>query len=186
MNEADSDHVEEARQQLGWLLAACAKGDRAAFRRLYELTSRQVFGITSAVLRDRGLAEEVAQEVYLSIWRQASRFDGKRGSAFSWVASIARNRAIDRLRAERARGFVEYTDTLPELALHPENGLGSVEALALRTALDGLRAEYRRAVLLNYFQGYSHSELAKVLGVPVGTAKSWVSRGLTALREALA
>jgi RNA polymerase sigma-70 factor (ECF subfamily) len=121
----------------------------------------------------------------VSIWQRAESFDAKKGNPLAWMAAIARNRAIDRLRSERARGFVIATDELPELAGNDPPAGFAVEAVALRRALNDIRPEFRKALLLSYFKGYTHTELAGALDVPVGTAKSWVRRGLAALKEAL-
>lgn len=175
----------ERRQRIAKLIESCGKGDRTSFRQLYDLSSRFVFGVVLAVLHDREAAAEIAQEVYVSIWQRAGSFDARKGNPLAWMASIARNRSIDRLRADRARGFVTVTDKLPELAGDdPPSGL-AVETVALRRALDTLRPEFRQALLLSYFKGYTNTELAGALDVPVGTAKSWVRRGLAALKEAL-
>ena len=175
----------EQRRRLSELIEACAEGDRAAFRRLYDLSARFVFGVVRAVLHDAEMAEDVAQEVYVSIWKRANSFDTQKGNPLAWVAAIARNRAIDRLRAERARGFVTYSDELPELASAEPSAETAVDALAVRRMIADLRPEFREALLLTYFKGYTHSELAGVMNVPVGTAKSWVRRGLAALKETL-
>ena len=176
----------EQRRRLAQLIEACGKGDRVAFRRLYDLSARFTFGVIQAVLRDAEMAEEVAQEVYVSVWKRASSFDTEKGNPLAWMAAIARNRAIDRLRAERARGFVSYSDDVPDIVDDAAPADLTVDALAVRKVLADLRPEFRQALLLTYFQGYTHSELAGVLNVPVGTAKSWVRRGLSALQEALA
>src|SRR5262245_6129038 len=177
--------ADERRRQIAELIGACAAGDRPAFRRLYDLSSRFVCGIIRAILRDNEMMAEVAQEVYVSIWQRAGSFDDATRNPLAWIAAIARNRAIDRLRAERARGFIVATDELPDIAGDdPPAGL-LVEAVAARRALADLRPEFRRALLLSFFKGYNHTELAGVLGVPVGTAKSWVRRGLAALKEVL-
>lgn len=173
------------RRKLTELMAATAEGDRAAFRRLYDLSIRFVFGIVVAVMRDQQLSEEIAQEVYVTIWKRAKSFDVQKGNPLAWMAAIARNRAIDRLRAERARGFVSFTDEVPDLADDKNEAELTVDAIALRRMLEDLRPEFRQALLLSYFQGYTHAELAAVLDVPLGTAKSWVNRGLAALREML-
>jgi len=176
---------DERRRQIAELIGACAAGDRPAFRRLYDLSSRFVCGIIRAILRDSEMVAEVAQEVYVSIWQRAGSFDDETRNPLAWIAAIARNRAIDRLRAERARGFIAATDELPDIADdYPPAGL-LVEAVAARRALADLRPEFRRALLLSYFKGYTHTELARALDVPVGTAKSWVRRGLAALKVAL-
>ena len=182
---ADPAAEDERRRQIAELIGACAAGDRPAFRRLYGLTSRFVCGIIRAILRDSEMVAEVAQEVYVSIWQRAGSFDDETRNPLAWIAAIARNRAIDRLRAERARGFIAATDELPDIADdYPPAGL-LVEAVAARRALANLRPEFRRALLLSFFKGYNHTELADALDVPVGTAKSWVRRGLAALKEVL-
>ena len=167
------------------LLAACAAGDRSAFRRFYDLSSRYVFGVVLAVLRDREMAAEVAQETYVRIWKRAGQFDAECGNPLSWTGSVARNCAIDRLRAERARGFVEYSDEVPDVVRNSDPAAQTLDSMVIRRLLMDLRPEYRQALLLCYFQGYTYIELANVLDVPVGTAKSWVRRGLAAMKEAM-
>lgn len=167
------------------LLAACAAGDRAAFRRFYDLSSRYVFGVVLAVLRDREMAAEAAQETYVRIWKRAGQFDVKCGNPLSWTGSVARNCAIDRLRAERSRGFVEYSDEVPDVVTNADPAAQTLDSMVIRRLLQDLRPEYRQALLLCYFQGYTYIELANVLDVPVGTAKSWVRRGLAAMKEAM-
>lgn len=175
----------EQSRELAELLEACAREDRIAFRRFYELSSRYVFGVTLAILRDRETASEVAQETYVRIWRRASQFNLNSGNPLSWIGSIARNCAIDRLRSDRARGFVEFSDEVPDIAAGPDPAIQMLDSMVIRRLLEELRPEYRRAILLCYFQGYSYNELATVLDVPTGTAKSWVRRGLAALKEAM-
>ncbi len=175
----------EQRRRLTGLLEACGKGDRAAFRRLYDLSVNFVFGVVRAILRDKDIAEEVAQEVYVSIWRRAGSFDTEKGNPLAWMAAIARNKAIDRLRAERARGFIYFSDNVPDIASETVPADIAADSIAVRQVLDDLRPEFRQALLLTYFQGYTHTELADVMNVPVGTAKSWVRRGLNALKEGL-
>ena len=175
----------EQRRRSAELIEASANGDRTAFRRLYDLSARFVFGVVMAILRDREMAEEVAQEVYISIWKNANAFDSEKGNPLAWMAAIARNRAIDRLRVERARGFITFTDEVPDIADESNVADALPEAIAVRRVLAELRPDFRRALMLTYFHGYTHSELACVLDIPVGTAKSWVRRGLAALKEAL-
>lgn len=170
---------------LNQLLSDCGSGNRAAFRRLYDLTSRFVFGLATTVLRDRQIAEEVAQEVYVTIWKKAASYNKAKGNPMAWIGAIARNRAIDRLRAERARGFIDFTDEVPDLADDSLSAEMAADAIAVRRVIDGLRPEFRKALLLSYFNGYTNAELAEVLDVPIGTAKSWVRRGLAAVKEAL-
>ena len=184
-NRGNRADICEQRRRLAASIEDCAAGDRAAFRRLYDLSARFVFGVALSILSDQGLAEEVTQEVYVTIWKRADSFDTKKGNPLAWMAAITRNRAIDRLRAERARGFVSYSDEVPDIAGNDLPADLTVDAIAVRRALADLRPEYRNALLLFYFKGYTHSELAGVLNVPVGTAKSWVRRGLAALKETL-
>jgi RNA polymerase sigma-70 factor (ECF subfamily) len=171
--------------RLAELLGACASGDRAAFKDLYDETSRLLFGIVVTVLRDREIAQEVTQEVYVTIWRKAASFDVARGNPLPWMRSIARNRAIDRIRAERARGFVQYTDEVPDIADIGPGAETSLDAVVVRRALEKLRPEYRKALLLSYFKGYTNAELAELLDIPVGTAKTWLRRGLQDLKAEL-
>ncbi len=102
-----------------------------------------------------------------------------------WISSIARNRAIDRLRADRTRGFVRFSDDVPDIADDRLDGDAPLDTLVLTRALVGLRPEYRKIILLSYFRGYTQSELSDLLDLPLGTVKSWMKRGLADLREAL-
>ena len=175
----------ELRARLLDLIAECADGNRTSFRRLYDLTSHRVFGIVLAVLRNRATAEEVAQEVFVQIWRQADAFRAEQANPLGWISSIARNRAIDRLRADRARGFVQFSDEVPDIADNRLDIDAPLDTLVLTRALSGLRPEYRKIILLSYFKGYTQSELSELLDLPLGTVKSWMKRGLAELREAL-
>lgn len=172
--------------QLAELLQATAKGDRRLFRELYDQTSRFTFGIILAVLRRRDWAEEIAQEVYVSIWSSAGEFNPAQGDPLAWIARLARNRAIDRLRKERGRGQAAIS-LLPlhELEIAAADKI-SPEGIAVRKALSDIKGDYRQALLLAYFQGCSHREIAEHLDIPLGTAKSRVRRGLAQLKEALA
>jgi len=172
-------------RQLSGFLTDCASGDRAAFRRLYDLSSRYVFGVALAITRDRDTARDVAQEAYVRIWKRAKQFRPDAGNPLSWIGTIARNCAIDRLRSDRTRGFIHYTDDVPDLADGTDSASQTLDCMVLRKLLDDLRPDYRRALMLCYFQGYTYIELASVLEIPVGTAKSWVRRGLASLREAI-
>ncbi|MEM7507906.1 MAG: sigma-70 family RNA polymerase sigma factor [Pseudomonadota bacterium] len=178
-------NAEEDRARLIGLLQQAGEGDRAAFRAVYELSSRFVFGLIVAMLHGREVAEEVTQEAYVTIWQRARSYDPAKGNPLAWIATIARNKAIDRLRAERARGFVSYHGDLPEIALEIDTETASVDAITVARLLADLKPEYREALLLSYFRGYTHAELSEALGVPLGTAKSWVRRGLAAMKQAL-
>lgn len=175
----------EQSRLLADLLGACAEGDRAAFRRLYEQSSRYVFGVALGILKDRDIAADVAQETYVRIWKRAGQFRPDSGSPTSWIGSIARNCAIDRLRSERARGFVQYSDEVPDIGGEADPAARTLDAMVITRLMKDLRPEYRKALLLCFFQGYTYVELAGVMDVPVGTAKSWVRRGLAALKDAM-
>lgn len=175
----------ELRARLLELIDACGAGNRPAFRRLYDLTSHRVFGIVLAVLRNRAAAEEVAQEVYVQIWRTAGSFKTEQANPMGWISSIARNRAIDRLRSDRSRGFVQFSDEVPDIADDNVTTDGPLDTLVLTRALSKLRPEYRKIILLSYFRGYTQSELSELLDLPLGTVKSWMKRGLAELRETL-
>ncbi|MEZ5666404.1 MAG: sigma-70 family RNA polymerase sigma factor [Alphaproteobacteria bacterium] len=172
---------------VGALLLDVAAGSRPAFRALYASCGRRVHGVVLAVLRDRELAREVTQDVFVAIWQQAGRFDPAAGSATSWIGTIARNRAIDRLRAERSRGYGRSdADPLDDQIAASAEPAVSADSLSVRRALAAMRPEYRRALMLAYWRGYTHAELAQAMGVPLGTAKAWVRRALAAMRETLA
>lgn len=177
--------VAEQSRIMASLLEACAQGDRQAFKRFYDVSSRYVFGVVLAILKDREMAAEVAQETYVRIWKRAGQFKADGGNPLSWTGSVARNCAIDRLRAERARGFVEFSDQVPDVVDNPDPETQHLDSMVIRRLLKDLRPEYRQALLLCYFQGYTYIELASLLDVPVGTAKSWVRRGLAAMKEAM-
>lgn len=169
---------------IGGLVLACAAGDREAFRRLYALTAPAVFGVLVAMLRDREAAADLAQEVYVAVWRSAESFRPERSDALAWLMTIARNRALDRLRAGRISGVQAPVEDVPDLAADLPPG-GAVDAVVLRRALAALRPELRRALALVVLRGYTLDELAHTLNVPASTSRSWVRHGLMALREAL-
>jgi len=174
------------------LLARMAGGDEGALRELYDRTSRRVYGLALAVLRDAAAAEDVALEVYLQAWRQAERFDAATGSALAWLSTLARTRAIDAWRARRRQAArQEALDVQAELLVSeapgPEaRGQQAERAARVRTAVDALPPEQRRALQAAFFSGLTHVEVAAALGQPLGTVKTRIRAGLTALRAALA
>jgi len=175
--------------ELDDLLARIARRDRDALRALYGRFSTAVFSLARRILTDGGDAEDVLQEVFVQVWREAERFDRTRGSVAAWLMSIARNRAIDRLRSRRrgdaARQEKELTDLLEPAAAVDDRVALESEAARVRAALGSLPAVQREALLLSYFGGRSHSEIAVDMGIPIGTVKSRIASGLVALRTAL-
>lgn len=172
------------------LLAGCARQDRAAFERLYRLTAPKLHALCLEVLRRRELAEEVLQDVYAQIWREANRFEAYRAAPMTWMTVMARNRAIDVLR-RRANTVKSYDENIEhdDLAGEDSDPMAYVQRLgeseALRRCLERLRAQQRNAILMAFFQGLSHRQLSDALNQPVGTVKSWIRRGLGQLKECL-
>ena len=163
------------------LLAATAAGDRSAFRSLYEEAGPRLLGVARRILRRPELAEEALQEGFVRIWRSAARFDRSRGSGFTWMAVIVRRVALDRIPASRREDALEpaLAETLSDEAPDP------VHEPRLRPCLEALEDSHRRSVVLAFVYGLSHSEIAERLKAPLGTAKSWVRRGLQQLRDCL-
>lgn len=187
------DPASERRElaQAGDLLAAIGHGDRRAFAEFYRLTSPRIFGLLIRMLGCPEQAREAMQDCYVRVWRRAETFRPMRGEPSAWLVSVARNRALDLLRARRSRTeSTEVGDSeLEELAdagAGPEHQLlFSDDCNRLDHCLRQLRPEMRRALMLAFFDGCSHNELAEVLGAPLGTVKSWVRRGLAQLRACL-
>lgn len=171
------------------LLDRSAAGDAAAFKTLYDATSAKLFGVILRILHERGEAEDVLQEVYTTVWRKAAEFDATRASPVTWMATIARNRAIDRLRARGSRpttpleAAAEVRDTAPAA---DEMIDASDDARRLHAALNTLDARHAAAIRSTYFEGLTYEALALREGVPVGTLKSWVRRGLLRMQGAMA
>ena len=174
---------------LGADLRAASRGDQQAFARVYDATSPRVYGLVLRVLRNPALAEEVAQECFLEIWRQAARFDPERGSALSWMLTIAHRRAVDRVRAVEAseRRDVQYEQAsrTSERDSTGETVESRLEAQRVRAALQGLTQAQREAIELAYFGGYTHTEVAAMLDLPLGTAKTRIRDGLIRLRDTM-
>jgi RNA polymerase sigma-70 factor (ECF subfamily) len=167
------------------LLAAVARQDARAFRTLYDRTSGRLMAVTLRICRDRGTAEEILQEIYVRVWRRSDLFDPARGSGLAWLTVLARRRAIDHVRSaarrpaaagDRAETAVE---TLPDLTAGAEM---LSDLRALKGCLDRLEPRHSEAVLLAYYNGWSREELARHFGIPDGTVKTWLRRGLIALR----
>jgi RNA polymerase sigma-70 factor, ECF subfamily len=171
------------------LLRAVARGDEAAFARLYDLVAGRVFGLAKRVLRDPAQAEEVTQEVLVEVWRTATRFDPSRGSATSWIFTIAHRRAVDRVRSEQASA--DRTQRLAaESATTPfdnvvEAATARVEQQQVRRCLKTLTDLQREALTLAYYGGYTYREVAQLLGAALPTVKTRMRDGLIRLRDCL-
>lgn len=178
----------QSAQQLVWLLSASARGDEAAFQKLYEATRAKLFGVVLRILRKQELAEDVLQDAYVKIWTNAARFDAERASPITWMATIARNRAIDEVRKVREPVIADEAaaENVADVALDPLAGRERSEELArLVACLDQLPAERRDLVRMAYLDGLSREQLAARAGAPVNTVKTWLRRSLLDLRECL-
>jgi RNA polymerase sigma-70 factor (ECF subfamily) len=174
-------------------LALVARGDEAALRRVYEATAARVLGIAAQILRDRSAAEDVVVEVYSQVWRQADRYEAAKGSVATWIGTLARTRAIDLRRAgarhARRETEIEPDDVRGILDPAPAPFLAAAEAdrsHLVRAALERLPGEQRRALEAAFYGGLSHTEIAAALGAPLGTVKTRIRSGLSALRLSLA
>jgi RNA polymerase sigma-70 factor, ECF subfamily len=182
--------VEAKEQDWAAVISLIAQGDQDAMSVLYHGTSRLVFGLILRILGDRGLAEEVLLDVYAQVWRQANRYDTSRGAALGWITTIARSRAIDRLRSER-HNLQEYElneATTPEQLAdtNPESASEASEMRRfVRLALDELPPEQREVIELSYYSGLTQSEIATKLNQPLGTVKTRTRLGMIKLREVL-
>jgi RNA polymerase sigma-70 factor, ECF subfamily len=185
-----ADHVGVVDATSEELLVATAAGDRSAFAALYDRVTPQVLGVALRVLRDRTLAEEVSQEVMVEVWRKSDRFDPDRGTASGWITTLAHRRAVDRVRSEQAsrdrdervsrrdqpRAFDDVADQVEV----------SLDHWQVRRAMADLTDRQREAIELAYFAGHTYRDVARVLGIPEGTAKSRLRDGLNRLRGSLA
>lgn len=174
---------------LGVLLRRAARGDDRAFAEFYDATSSRAYGLAVRVVRNPAQSEEVVQEGYLEVWRTANRFDPAQGSATSWLLTIVHRRAVDRVRSaeassRREESYHHRNHTVPHDSTADE-AHASFEARRVRGALSTLTPIQREALELAYFGGYTHTEVATMLGLPIGTAKTRIRDGLIRLRDAL-
>jgi RNA polymerase sigma-70 factor (ECF subfamily) len=170
------------------LLAAVARGDRAALRAVYERQSVRLFGVANAILRDRDAAADALQDAFVKVARRAAQFDPARGAAESWLAGIVRHAALDIARA-RGREIPTDDPALGDQAVEADaldRVAASAEGRRLRDCLAALESKHRDGILLAFVQGLSHAQVAARLDLPLGTAKAWIRRGLLRLRECLA
>ena len=169
------------------LLQAAATGDRGAFGALYAATSAKLYGVLLRILRDRSEAEDALQEVYTRVWHGAGRFDAARGRGMTWLITIARNRAIDRLRARprAAHSAVEPDDLTDATPGVEQRLIAQGDARALADCLNTLDPDRAAALRGAYLSGDSYDDLAQRHGVPLNTMRTWLRRGLMKLRECL-
>jgi len=176
--------------QLAELLYRCAQGDERAFAHLYKAVSPRLYGQCLRLVGREDLAQELLQEGFVRIWRKADRYSPAKGTPMTWMIAIVRNRALDHLRWSRARPE-EIRDAeaqLEVLSTDPGPEQDADTDVATRAVLDclgQLDESQRRCVLLAYYYGYSHEEMARLLGRPLGTVKAWVRRGMERLRQCL-
>jgi RNA polymerase sigma-70 factor, ECF subfamily len=198
MAENDERDWSARSRELGQLLARTGLGDRAAFARLYELTSAHLFAVVLRIQRDRAHAEDLLQEIYVSVWKAAASFDAARAQPMTWLTHIARNRAIDSLRRAQTQPQAESLsahddDDRPDPAESIESPApGPLELLdqasdkrRLSLCMERLTPPQRQSVALAFFDGLSHAEVATHLRMPLGTVKSWVRRALQTLKGCL-
>lgn len=180
--------VDAARLRLTEALVATGREDRAAFRDVYTLTSAKLFGVVLRICGERQAAEDVLHEVYLTIWKRAGGYEPGRASPISWLATIARNRAIDWRRAQGVRrtGRLEEASEIADDTVSADEAmLGDEADRALHLCLDALEERQRLAIRTAFFDGITYAELAERQSVPLGTMKSWVRRGLARLKDCL-
>ncbi len=178
----------QARAELVAALMATGAEDRSAFRRVYKLTSAKLFGICLRICGDRQGAEDVLQDVYLTIWKRAGGFEPGRGSPITWLAAIARNRAIDWRRATGVRSaapIADAGDIADDTPSAIETMLTGEADHALHRCLDQLEVKQRTAIRTAFFEGLTYAQLGDSLAVPLSTIKSWVRRGLMRLKDCL-
>ena len=181
-----SEETPEMRADVQLLDGIIAR-DESAVAELYERHSRLLFGLVLRILRDRGEAEEVLQEVFLAVWNRAETYNVTLGSPAGWLVRIARNRGIDRLRARGVRDrTVDAIEPLPAADSPESQAARSEQKRAVTRALDALPAEQRELIEHAYFLGLTHSELAARFRVPLGTVKTRIRTGMLALRQQLA
>ena len=175
--------------QVEALLARCALRDSKALNELYRLVAPQLMGVLMKLLRRRAVAEEALQDVMVRVWQRAGQFEAYRGRGMAWLVSVARNRAIDMLRSQREYLTMDESQVneIPDESGGDDLEMSSTDRMraALDRCLGGLSDEQQNCIRLAYVNGYSHDEIARSVGSPLGTVKSWVRRGLTSLKRCL-
>ncbi|MGJ8621567.1 MAG: sigma-70 family RNA polymerase sigma factor [Yoonia sp.] len=176
-----------ARTQIEELIAKCAIGDRKAFESLYDATSGKLFAVCLRVLNTNAAAEDAMQDAYIKIWKNAGRYRVTGHSPMTWLITITRNTAIDRLRTVRGdKDMADYDDVLAAPGATPEeSAIAASEAGRIVDCLDTLPDDRKDAIKGAYLDGRSYADLAERAGVPLNTMRTWLRRGLIALRECM-
>lgn len=181
-----NDQTISSKDDLGVLLRASAGGDVQAFRSLYELTSPRLYPIAFRIVRRHDLAEEILQDAYVTMWTKALQQSRGSRSVFPWMATIVRHRAIDCVRAVREEPRDPASQELEDPAGSAEDGaIEQASSEAIRRCIEALDESPRRAILLAYYEGLTHEEVALRLAAPLGTIKSWMRRALMRLKQCL-
>lgn len=186
VGDTQSTHARRLEQ----LLERIAAGDEASLEDFYGETCRRVLGLATRILGDRERAEEAMLDVYAQVWQKAASFRSSRGRPMTWVLTMTRNRAVDLLRAsshdDKRRDLVDFADELRDERAGPEEAsIYGERAAAVRSALGRLADDQRLLIVAAFYRGRTHQELADVLGMPLGTVKTKIRRGLMELRELL-
>lgn len=177
-----------AQQELQELLLAAARGDESAFRGVYDATSAKLFAVAIRILKRADLAEDVMQDAYLKIWDAAPNYSPELGSPIGWMVAITRNRAIDVLRKRVEVAVDDEKDQGDQADDAPDPfdlTAQSHELKALLACMENLNSEQRQSLLMAYYYGYTHDEIAERMAKPVGTIKSWIRRSLARVQECL-
>jgi RNA polymerase sigma-70 factor (ECF subfamily) len=190
----DPEPPEDREQVDGRLLARISAGDRQALGELYDRFSGPLYGTALRIVREPAEAQDVVHDAFITLWEKSSGFDPSRGNAFSWMVTLVRNRAIDRVRMRRRRMELLAESAPSDFGMDGSSGAASAsdvaasgdEARAVREAVATLPAEQKRAVELAFFGGLTQEEIARKLQEPLGTVKARIRRGLLKLRDSLA
>jgi RNA polymerase sigma-70 factor, ECF subfamily len=188
VSEGESARPEGGEQYLNDLLTRVARGDQAAFEAVYDTLAGPVYGLINRVVRDPAQSEEVSQEVLLEVWRTAARFDPAKGTAATWVMTIAHRRAVDRVRSATAAAAREVRSAEVPASDNDEVAdtvAASLDAERVRRCLDGLTEPQRESITLAYYGGYSYRQVGERLGVALSTIKTRIRDGLIRMRDCL-
>lgn len=179
--------AEAARAEIEELISRVALGEQAALSDLYDMTSAKLFAVSMRVLRTSEHAEDSMQEAYVKIWKNAGRYRVTGHSPMTWLITIARNTAIDRLRSQRNHADLgDYENSIAATSVTPEqSAIATSEAGRVSQCLDALPEDRRRAITGAYLDGQTYAELAAQANVPLNTMRTWLRRGLLALRECM-